>query len=190
MEVFPILIAFLSLGLGCILKGATGAGVPIIAVLSLSILFDVPTAIAIFSLPNLLTNILQGWIFCREQKLTLLVWGFAGFGVLGITLETYFLTVIGYEKLEKALGVIVLLFVTFKILNPRWVLNRLLAIKITPIIGFLAGSLQGVTVLSAPISLSFLNAMRLERSEFIATIAVFFGLTAIPQIVLLIYFNI
>ena len=91
MEVFPILIAFLSLGLGRILKGATGAGVPIIAVLSLSILFDVPTAIAIFSLPNLLTNIWQGWIFCTEQKSTLLVRGFAGFGVLGITLGTYFL---------------------------------------------------------------------------------------------------
>ena len=47
-----------------------------------------------------------------------------------------------------------------------------------------------MTRLSAPISLSFLNAMRLDRSEFIATIAVFFGLTALPQIALLIYFEI
>ena len=58
-------------------------------------------------------------MFRREQKSKLLVWGFAGFGVLGITLGKYFLTVISYEKLEKALGVIVLLFATFKILNPR-----------------------------------------------------------------------
>ena len=48
LEVSPILITFLSLGLGGILKSTTGAGSPIIAVPSLSILFDVPTAIAIF----------------------------------------------------------------------------------------------------------------------------------------------
>jgi len=32
--------------------------------------------------------------------------------------------------------------------------------------------------------------MRLERAEFIATIAIFFGLTALPQIGLLIYYDI
>ena len=190
MEFFPIFIAFLSLGLGGVLKGATGAGAPIIAVPSLAILFDVPTAIAIFSLPNLLTNIWQGWTFRKEQKSKILVWSFGGFGMLGMALGTYFLTILSLEKLENALGLIVLLFVAVKILNPHWVLMRHLGIKIAPITGFLAGVLQGTTGLSAPISLSFLNAMRLERSEFIATIAVFFGLAALPQIALLIYFNI
>ena len=54
MDIFPIIVAFLSLGLGGILKGATGAGAPLVAVPALALLFDVPTAIAIFSLPNLL----------------------------------------------------------------------------------------------------------------------------------------
>ena len=190
MEIFPFVVAFLSLGLGGVLKGATGAGAPIIAVPALAILFDVPTAIAIFSLPNLLANIWQGWTFRKEQKSKMLVWGFAGFGVLGMALGTYFLIILSLERLEKVLGSIVILFVAFKILSPQWVLVRHVGIKIAPIAGFLAGGLQGVTGLSAPISLSFLNAMRLERSEFIATIAVFFGLTALPQIALLIYFEI
>ena len=190
MEIFPVFVAFLSLGLGGILKGATGAGAPIIAVPALAILFDVPTAIAIFSLPNLLANIWQGWTFRREQRSKMLVWGFAGFGVLGMALGTYFLTILSLERLEKTLGIMILLFLGFKTLNPRWILVRHVGIKIAPIAGFLAGGLQGVTGLSAPISLSFLNAMRLDRSEFIATIAVFFSLTALPQIALLIYFNI
>ena len=63
MDMFPILVAFLSLGLGGILKGATGAGAPLVAVPALALLFDVPTAIAIFSLPNLLSNAWQGWSF-------------------------------------------------------------------------------------------------------------------------------
>tara|TARA_B100001093_G_C26719856_1_gene967348 strand:- start:418 stop:1149 length:732 start_codon:yes stop_codon:yes gene_type:complete len=190
LELFPVLVAFLSLGLGGILKGATGAGAPIIALPALAILFDVQTAIAIFSLPNLFANIWQGWTFRREQRSKMLVWGFAGCGALGMVLGTYFLTILSPDKLEKALGAIVLLFVGFKIINPQWILLRHVGIKIAPITGLFAGALQGVTGLSAPISLSFLNAMRLERSEFIATIAVFFGLTALPQIALLIYFNI
>ena len=190
MEIFPVFVTFLSLGLGGILKGATGAGAPIIAVPALTILFDVPTAIAIFSLPNLLVNIWQGWTFRREQRSKMLVWGFAGFGVLGMALGTYFLTILSLERLEKTLGIMILLFIGFKTLNLRWILVRHVGIKIAPIAGFLAGGLQGVTGLSAPISLSFLNAMRLDRSEFIATIAVFFSLTALPQIALLIYFNI
>ena len=47
-----------------------------------------------------------------------------------------------------------------------------------------------MTGLSGPIILFCLNAMRLDRSEFIATIAVFFAITATPQIVLLLKFNI
>jgi uncharacterized protein len=66
----------------------------------------------------------------------------------------------------------------------------MLGLRLPRSLVFFAGDLQGVTGLSAPISLSFLNAMRLDRSEFIATIAVFFGLTALPQISLLIHFNI
>ena len=89
----------------------------------------------------------------------MLVWGFAGFGALGMVLGTYFLTTLSPERLEKALWTTVLLFVAFKILNPQWTLLRHVGIKIAPITGFLAGGLQGFTGLSAPISLPFLNAM-------------------------------
>ena len=190
MDIFPIIVAFLSLGLGGILKGATGAGAPLVAVPALALLFDVPTAIAIFSLPNFLSNAWQGWSFRKSQKSKKLVWGFAGAGVFGMALGTYFLTILSPVILEKALAVIVLAFVAFKLLNPKWILARHIGIKWGPIAGFLAGGLQGVTGLSAPISLSFINSMRLERAEFIATIAVFFGLTALPQIGLLIYYDI
>ena len=190
MDMFPILVAFFSLGLGGVLKGATGAGAPLVAVPALALLFDVPTAIAIFSLPSLLSNAWQGWSFRKAQKSKKLVWGFAGAGVFGMALGTYFLTILSPVILEKALAIIILAFVTFKMLNPKWILARRIGIMLAPIAGFLAGGLQGVTGLAAPISLSFLNSMRLDRGEFIATIAVFFGLTALPQIALLIYYDI
>ena len=190
MEFFAILVAFFSLGLGGVLKGATGAGAPLIAVPALAVLFDIPTAIAIFSLPNFFSNAWQGWSFRKAQRSKKLVWGFAGAGVFGMALGTYFLTILSPVLLEKSLAIIVLAFVIFKLLNPKWILDRSIGIMLAPVAGFCAGGLQGVTGLSAPISLSFLNSMHLDREEFIATIAVFFGLTALPQIALLIYFDI
>ena len=190
MDTYSIFIAFMSLGFGGVLKGATGVGAPLIAVPALALIFDVPTAIAIFSIPNLLTNALQAWRFWPYQKSKKLVWGFAISGVFGISIGTYFLATLSPYLLQKSLALVVLAFVAFKILNSTWFLSRDIANKLAPIAGFCAGILQGVSGLSAPISLSFLNSMKLERREFIATINVFFTVTALPQIILLIYFDI
>ena len=53
---------------GGILKGATGAGAPIIAIPILTFLFDVPTAVASFTLPNLLSNLWQGVAFSQKPN--------------------------------------------------------------------------------------------------------------------------
>jgi uncharacterized membrane protein YfcA len=59
---------------GGILKGATGAGAPIIAIPILTFLFDVPTAVASFTLPNLLSNLWQGWHFRKSQTTGSFAW--------------------------------------------------------------------------------------------------------------------
>ena len=54
-------LAGLALLLGGVLKGATGAGGPIVAIPILSLLYSVPFAVTVFVLPNLLTNLWQLW---------------------------------------------------------------------------------------------------------------------------------
>ena len=63
MPLSAIAIVFVCLALGGILKGATGAGAPILAVPALAMLFDVQFAVAIMVMPNLLTNAWQAWRF-------------------------------------------------------------------------------------------------------------------------------
>ena len=69
--------------------------------------------------------------------------------------------------------------------RPSWVLLYPLAEKLAPAAGTLGGILFGASGLSAPVSLSFLNAMKLERVTFVATVTVFFvtmGLVQIPML--------
>ena len=60
ITIFSILIAF---ALGGTLKGATGAGAPIITIPVIAAFYDVRIAVIIMVIPNLLTNISQIYKF-------------------------------------------------------------------------------------------------------------------------------
>ena len=63
------------------------------------------------------------------------------------------------------------------------------AAKLVFIMGTAGGVLQGAAGLSAPISITFLNAMKLERNQFIPTISVYFGVMSIFQMPTLYYYD-
>ena len=59
LDFATILILFFAFALGGIVKGATGAGSPIIAIPVLTIFFDAKLAVAVMAVPNLFSNIYQ-----------------------------------------------------------------------------------------------------------------------------------
>ena len=69
--------------LGGILKGATGAGAPVIAVPVIAIYFDVPTAVAVMVLPNFTTNLIQSWKYRAHLPEGRFPWLYAGGAVAG-----------------------------------------------------------------------------------------------------------
>ena len=54
-------------------------------------------------------------------------------------------------------------------------------------IGFLAGFLQGAFGISAPATLTFLNAIKFERTEFIIIVSIFFMTMSVIQLPTLLY---
>lgn len=182
MNTTDILLALIGLGLGGILKGATGAGSPVIGVPVLTIIFNVPTAVAIFTIPNLITNIWQGWQFRHHQisrRFTLL---YAGSGALGAGVGSLLLAFLPGAVLMGVVAGVVLLYIAFRLFRPGWQLARPAADRLCAPVGLIGGMMQGAGGISAPVSVTFLNAMRLEREQFIATIAVFFFAMSMVQI--------
>lgn len=177
-----LVLAAFALALGGILKGATGAGAPVIAVPILALLYDVPTAVAIFTLPSLLSNIWQGWSFRAAQISRRFVASFAISGALGAGLGTALLVTLPGEVLMGSLACIVFIYIGFRLARPDWVLGTALAHRLAIPAGLIGGVMQGAGGISAPVSITFLNAMRLERAQFIATIAVFFAAMSAVQI--------
>lgn len=185
MDVTTIIIAAAAFALGGLLKGATGAGAPVVGVPVLAVLVDVRFAVAVFATPNLLTNLWQGWRFRGDQGGRAFVWKFAFAGVAGAAVGTLLLAWLSPDLLMGVVAAIVLAYVIFRLLRPDWSLPRDLADRLALPVGFLGGAMQGAGGISAPVSVTYLNAIGLSRPEFIATISVFFAAMSVVQVPML-----
>lgn len=176
------MLAAVFLSLGGLVKGATGAGAPVLAIPALAMLYDVKLAVAIMMVPNLVTNI---WQLHQHHKNLLpnqFVWSFALSGAFGALMGSWFLATLPQSTLSFIVAIGVFAYVAFRLLRSTWVLSYSYALKICIPVGLVAGTLQGASGISAPISLSFFNAMRLERAVFIASISVYFIAMTLVQI--------
>ncbi len=177
-----IVIAAVCLAAGGILKGATGAGAPVLAVPALAMMFDVRFAVMTMLVPNLLTNIWQAWHYRSHSLPKPFVWGFAVAGATGVIAGTVILASFSPRALLLVVAVAVLLYIVTRLARPDLLLSRALAARLAIPAGLAAGVLQGSGGLSAPISLTFLNAIGLTRVQFISTVSVFFAVMTAAQI--------
>ena len=186
VTIIAILVAF---ALGGILKGATGAGAPIVTIPVIAAFYDVRIAVIIMVVPNLLTNIGQLYQFRKTILPSFFTVSFALGGGIGAFIGTILLANLSIKILTLSVAFIVIIYILLKLIVPSWKLIYEKATKLVFIMGTAGGVLQGTAGLSAPISITFLNAMKLERNQFIPTISVYFGVMSIFQMPTLYYYD-
>ena len=186
ITIIAILVAF---ALGGILKGATGAGAPIVTIPVIAAFYDVRIAVIIMVVPNLLTNIGQLYQFRKTILPSFFTVSFALGGGIGAFIGTILLANLSIKILTLSVAFIVIIYILLKLIVPSWKLIYEKATKLVFIMGTAGGVLQGTAGLSAPISITFLNAMKLERNQFIPTISVYFGVMSIFQMPTLYYYD-
>ncbi|MEM1431848.1 MAG: sulfite exporter TauE/SafE family protein [Pseudomonadota bacterium] len=188
MEITDLIIVTLGIALGGFIKGATGAGAPVVGVPIVAIVLGVPMAVAIFAVLNMVSNTWQAWAYSGALADRRFVGRFALAGALGVLPGTILLARLPTDLLMAGLAVIVFLYIGLRVARPTWRLARADARTYVGPVGFAAGVMQGAGGISAPASVTFLNAMRLERAEFVGTIAVFFlamSVTQVPSLIAL-----
>lgn len=190
MQVEDILIAGLGVAAGGFLKGATGVGAPVIGVPVLALVLGVPQAVAIFAVINFVSNIWQSWAFRGHLGTRRFYLGFAGAGAVGAALGSVLLVSLPIEALMLALSALVACYVVLRLARPDLGLRRPAGDRLAAPAGFTGGILQGAGGLSAPVSLTYLNALGLERGEFVATISIYFMALSVLQVPALIYLGV
>ena len=179
-------LSFVALFLGGMLKGATGIGAPIMAIPLLSSFYGVPTAVVLFSLPNLLTNGFQLWQHRAHVAPLGLVLPFAIGGFLGAVIGTLMLARLAPDILLFLIAIAVFLFIGFKLARPNLKLPTPIGRLIAAPVGLIGGVMHGAVGLSAPVSIPFLSALQLGRPAFVSTISAFFLTTGLMQVPMLV----
>ena len=177
-----LLLAALALAAGGILKGATGAGAPVLAVPMIALIFDVRYAVALMVVPNLITNFWQWWQYHDKIVSHDFVFRFAGGGALGALAGSFMLAWVAQDALLTGVGIVLIAYIVFRLIHATWSLPWNRALALSGPAGLLGGILQGASGLSAPASITFLNSVGLERQQFIPTISVFFMMMSVMQI--------
>jgi uncharacterized membrane protein YfcA len=180
-----ILIIILFLGLGGMMKGATGMGLPLIAVPALAAFFGVPHALALMTVPVLTTNAWQVWrLRGHRHGLGFLAILLAA-SVFGVAAGTWLLVALPGEALALMMSVLILVYVAVRLLRPDLRLTLSLGRRISPAVGLAAGVLHGSTGISAPVAVTFVSALRLSRPQFVfavSTLFLGFTVTQIPTL--------
>ncbi len=178
--VVEIVVVALCLAAGGVLKGATGAGAPILAVPALAAFFDVRFAGVVMLVPNIGTNAWQVWRYREAMPQWRFMVPLIVGGMIGAAFGTFALKGFSSATLSLVMAGAVLSYVMLRLARPHWRLAMGLAGWLAFPAGLAAGVLQGAAGLSAPVSLTFMNAIGMRREAFIAGISAFFaGLSAV-----------
>jgi len=175
-----ILAAVVLLMVGATMKGLLGIGLPMIAIPGLTLLFGLPQALAIVSIPVALANLWQVWQFRRAGGVVRVLIPFIAAGGLGTVIGTVILASVAEVWLETTLAVMLFGYIALRLLNPAFQVDPARAVSFAIPTGLGAGLLHGATGISGPVAITFFHAQRLGRDGFIlATGSVFLGFTLV-----------
>ncbi len=177
------LIVGLSLLLAAFVKGATGLGFPLIATPMIALLLDIRTAVTVLILPNLFMDSAQVVrdglpyeIFRRFKALIVPT-------IIGVFLGTLVLVKLPLWILNACLGVMVLVFVISSVLKFEFTVSPRSEKVLSPICGFVSGFLNGMTNAAGPTLAIYLYSLKLEKRNFVKSIATIFVTTKLSQLV-------
>ncbi len=181
MAWLALALGALMLATGGLVKGALGAGLPLVVIPLLSLLIPAPQAMGLLVVPVLASNLLQAW---QGGRLGLALRRFGPLmlaQLLATVLAVYWSQRLSVRGLNIAIALTVITAVAIMALQPsgqglarheRWA---------GPLVGALAGALGGISTITGPILITYLMALRLPREQFVGSISIIYFFGAVPM---------
>ncbi len=163
-------------------KGTSGMGFPLIATPMVALLLDIRVAITILLIPNIVMDVAQlfrgGFPYAVVRRFG---WFFV-LTIAGVFLGTKALVTLPLWALNLGLGIMVFAFVISNWLRLEFTISPRLEKILNPPAGFISGFLNGITNAAGPPLAIYLYSLRLEKREFVKSIATMFIVTKVSQL--------
>lgn len=182
MPVSGYVILALVLFVGGAMKGATGIGLPIIAVPVLAAYFDLHFAVAVILLPSLATNGWLVWRYRAERTPRHFLYAIPIGALAGIAVGVTLLASLPVRFLNLGVAAAIIIFVISRIIRPSWRLSKEMGRILSLPAMFLSGLMQGATGISAPVVMMYLSSLRMERGQFVFCVSLVFFVAGVAQV--------
>jgi uncharacterized membrane protein YfcA len=180
-----VVIIVVAISVGAFIKGATGGGLPQVAIPVMAPFIGVEHAVVIMAIPGVVSNLWLAHHHRAEYPDTRDLPSLVLLGVVGAVLGTVALKSLDGRVLSAVLVVVIVAYVVVVLVHPGFHLPPRLTRWTSPPVGLVGGVLQGSTGISGPLLTTYLHGFRLPPRAFIFSLAVLFGISAVVQAVTL-----
>ncbi len=180
-----ISIAVFGLALGGVSKGFVGLGLPLVAVPFLTLVVDVPMAIALVLGPILVSNIWQMLQGGQWRPALARFWPLVAMQPIGTVAGVAVLAWADPRLVAGLLGAVVVTFSVLIQVQPEWLVSAGAERVAKPVFGIISGVLGGISsFLGSPIAM-LLFALRLEKAAFISAVGLTFATGTVSLLVVM-----
>jgi uncharacterized protein len=177
-ELTIILIAMV---VGGFVKGATGQGLPQIAIPVMASFLGVEHAVVVMAIPGVIANGWLLWTYRSHLRRTRDLPAMLVTGVFGAVAGTALLTTLDDRVLSLFLASVIALYVVVFLAHPSFSLQPAVTRYSSPPVGLVAGVLQGSTGVSGPLLSTYLHAFRLDKETYVLSVTTMFLVFSIVQ---------
>ncbi len=175
MTAQTIFIIVAAMGVGAFIKGATGQGLPGIAIPVMATFLGVEAAVVIITNTWLLWNYREHFGHTRDLPALLLT------GTAGAIMGTFLLETLDADALSLILAGMIAVYAIVFFTHPGLRLPPDVTRYTSPPVGLAAGVLQGATGISGPLVSTYLHGYRFDKEVYVLSITTVFQVYAVVQ---------
>ena len=178
--VLIVLICSAAIVGGGLIKGTLGVGLPLFAVPVMSLFITSTQAIALVSVPVLVSNIWQVWQEGSLKSSLKRFWPLMLTQAIVTVLAVYWTLSFSVRELNMVLALALILAVVLMAFKPSFNIPPEKEATASALVGTVSGLLGGASSLMGPIVISYLMSLKLKRDEFVGCISVIYLNAAWP----------
>lgn len=180
-----LMVIVAAIFVGAFIKGATGGGLPQLAIPVMAVFIGVERAVVLMAIPGVVSNAFLVWSHRDSARDTRDLPALLSTGVLGAVVGTMLLKTLDGRILSAVLAAVIVLYIAVALLHPGFVIPSRVTRFTSPPVGLAAGGLQGATGISGPLLTTYLHGFGLLPRAYVFSLATLFFVSAVVQVVTL-----
>jgi uncharacterized membrane protein YfcA len=183
--VLDLVIIVAAIAVGAFVKGATGGGLPQVAIPVMAPFLGVERAVVLMAIPGIVSNAWLMWTHRETAAQTrdlpvLLVTSTAGAVVGTVALKS-----LDARVLSGVLAGVIVLYITVALAHPGFRFPPRVTRVASPPVGLAVGGLQGATGISGPLVTTYMHGYQLAPRAYVFSLAALFCIGAVVQTITL-----